>query len=65
MLAVEVIRYSAGVRPLRWIPSNWRCVHVAPRTVVYKVVACTNSTFVSVFDGVSEYVLGRAPANAL
>jgi hypothetical protein len=47
-----------SLRPSHQIPHNWKCVHIAERQDFYKVVACTDKTFVSVYDGKTEYVLG-------
>ena len=48
-----------GTRPTFQIPNNWRCTHFPERTIMYKVVACVNDTFVSVYDGNTVYELGK------
>lgn len=48
-----------SLRPTHQIPPNWRCVHIGKKRDFYKVVACTDNSFVSVYDGKTEYVLGR------
>ena len=48
-----------SLRPTHQIPNNWKCVHIPEKREFYKVVACTDETFVSVYDGKTEYVLGR------
>lgn len=50
---------AKSLRPTHQIPHNWRCVHIPERREFYKVVACTDKTFVSVYDGKTEYVLGK------
>ena len=48
-----------AVRPTFQIPPNWKCTHLNAPTEFYKVVACVNERFVSVYDGATEYELGR------
>ena len=48
-----------AVRPTFQIPANWKCTHLNAPTEFYKVVACVNERFVSVYDGATEYELGR------
>jgi hypothetical protein len=48
-----------AVRPTHQIPNNWRCVHFETPVILYKVVACVNDAFVSVYDGKTTYELGR------
>lgn len=54
-----------AMRPTHQIPNNWKCVHIPAKRDFFKVVACTDKTFVSVYDGKTEYVLGEAPARGL
>lgn len=48
-----------SVRPTYQIPPNWKCAHLPRPTEFYKVVACVDDKLVSIYDGVTEYVLGR------
>jgi hypothetical protein len=49
-----------STRPTFQIPNNWRCVHFPTPRVLFKVVACVDNKFVSIFAGVNTtYEIGK------
>ena len=48
-----------ATRPTYQIPPNWKATHIERPQAFYKVVACKDDKFVSVYDGETEFALGK------
>ena len=49
---------AIATRPTYQIPPNWKATHIERPQAFYKVVACKDDKFVSVYDGETEFALG-------
>ena len=48
-----------ATRPTYQILPNWKATHIERPQAFYKVVACKDDKFVSVYDGETEFALGK------